>query len=156
MKKKILTIAPLAIAFGCNANDNLNLPKPVDDWQVCRDRVEAKLFEMEFELRSAENNGPEFYVLDGSLGGDLDVASAFMRKNGWVSWASTKPGEEKKLFLIPNEELNPPPSRENIPLGEIDAGPRLACRASQISKVPFVLVQRRTKDLSRVVYEFQP
>ena len=124
----------------------------VQDSTVCQDRVEAQLFDHRHELDFPENQGPEFYILDASQGGDLEIAFSFMRKNGWTAWASSKPEDRNKLYLIPNasSELT------DIPTGKLEDGPRLVCRASAISGARFVSVTRRSKSLSNVVYEIQP
>ena len=124
---------------------------PVIDPVRCQVRVETRLHDLIRLLFDQANQGPEFYILDGSTQGDLALAASFMRQHGWIGWASDKPEDQKKLYLVPNST-----EMRDYPIGKPEDGPKLACTASWMSGVPFVSVIRRSQDLSTVVYEVKP
>ena len=142
-----LLVTGLLYLAGCGQADS----RSIVDVPTCIDRGQAKLYENRSLLSNVTNQGPEFYLLDGSREGDPNLALAYMKKNGWTAWASDKPEDQKKLFLVPNTS----DLVGDVTIGKLEDGPRLACHASKLSGVPFVSVTRRAKDLSAVVYEFQ-
>ena len=126
--------------------------KPVTDVVSCVDRTEARLFEARRVAAESRNEGSDIFVLDGDKGGDVALAESFMKMNGWRAMGSTNPKDQNQLYLIPNTSE----FKVDGPLGRLEDGPRLACRASKLSGVPFVSVTRRTKDLSSIIYEIHP
>lgn len=114
-------------------------PGFVTDPDKCEATWLALLNEERKMVLDEEGYWSEMVVLNGDLGGDIELAGKYMAAKGWFGVARPPDQRDgKELYFLPNRE-----PLGSMPAADLAEGLLVPCTAAWISGVPFTKVIRR-------------